>query len=899
MRYAKALHILFLLVLLVSNLQAWAQSEGQIATSALPNTRPGSTKAPVTSLRQALKNNWASFKLQGDGVTTSKVRLILENKIGKTLRIVIPANEVFHPDPSKNVQKMMTTKDTIFELAVGQSTIVEIPTICASYKSVPPPPESGVNFQVGDYQDKDVWKKLSAIIYSAEKLFHAGAFDAVPIGTKDNRKDQIAQLAIWKILGENSTSTKDKVNRESIAAGLIRELAEQCRKNPEFLKKLGADFSLTPEGQLTVTGKQKEILDKRVDQIFSAIDLTINRSADPALKPPTLPQDSIWDTFTNVGERAFDRGDYIEAEELLGSAVQESEKFGESDPRLSRNLNSLGKTYLELAWIEKADSFLTRALRIREKLFGSSSPEYAETATNMGLLKQLQNLFDDATIYFEKALAIFEKSAKATSELVERVLNDIGRNFNLKKEGEKAEPVLKRALAIAYQIAEENAVKNGVYKKDSPAADTHVAEIECNLACSYDLQNKHAEAERLYNRALSTSLAQLGDDHLYVATILENFANNCEKQDRTQDAETWKKKAESIRDTTLGRENALVASLPYSSDAFSRIMNYSKGAKGIRVSVDQLRSASRNLPGASTDKSRINRPIKDKWALVIGVSKFKDSSINLQYASKDAKDFAKFLVDKANFKPGHVRLLTDEQATRENILATLGDKWLPHAATQDDLVLIYISSHGSPSAIDVRGANYLLAHNTDKNNLFATGIAITELSKLIKDRCASDRTIVFLDACHSGAATISGGKGLFKINNFNAQDIAQGSGQLVVCSSDPSQISWESKRYPNGVFTHHLMSALSLNGEKTKLKDAYEYLRDKVQEEVSRDRGFNQSPVLKTKWDGDDMMLSIPPTVNRPDYHEPGGTSNASTSTGTAKPAVKAHPLKHVTGKKK
>ncbi len=118
--------------------------------------------------------------------------------------------------------------------------------------------------------------------------------------------------------------------------------------------------------------------------------------------------------------------------------------------------------------------------------------------------------------------------------------------------------------------------------------------------------------------------------------------------------------------------------------------------------------------------------------------------------------------------------------------------------------------------------------------------------------------------------------------------------------SDPSQISWESKRYPNGVFTHHLMSALSLSGEKTKLKDAYEYLRDRVQEEVARDRGFSQSPVLKTKWDGDDMMLSIPPTVTRPDYHEPGGQAgSSSTNAATAKPAIKAQSTKSGLTKKK
>src|SRR5581483_10097743 len=89
-------------------------------------------------------------------------------------------------------------------------------------------------------------------------------------------------------------------------------------------------------------------------------------------------------------------------------------------------------------------------------------------------------------------------------------------------------------------------------------------------------------------------------------------------------------------------------------------------------------------------------PIRDKWALVIGVSEFQSKKVpKLKYASKDATDFKNFLVNEAHFAPDHVRILTDRNATQRKILSELGTKFLARVAKPEDLVLIYFSTHGS------------------------------------------------------------------------------------------------------------------------------------------------------------------------------------------------------------
>ena len=277
----------------------------------------------------------------------------------------------------------------------------------------------------------------------------------------------------------------------------------------------------------------------------------------------------------------------------------------------------------------------------------------------------------------------------------------------------------------------------------------------------------------------------------------------------------------------------------------------------------QAASASPDNDAAESALAIVNRPVRDKWAIVIGISKFQDEKLNLHYPAKDATDFYNFLVKEANFSADHVKLLTNEQATRGRILSEIGDKWLPRVANPDDLVLIYFSSHGSASDMDIGGVNYLLAYDSQVDSLFSTGLPMQDLTRIIKGRVHSDRVVLVLDACHSGAAD-AGAKGLFRKGNLDADEVAQGTGQLVISSSSPSQVSWESKKYENSVFTRCLIESLRKNGSATTLGEAFQNMKDTVQEQVLRERGVMQTPVLKSRWKGNDLKISVPASNPRP-----------------------------------
>lgn len=266
----------------------------------------------------------------------------------------------------------------------------------------------------------------------------------------------------------------------------------------------------------------------------------------------------------------------------------------------------------------------------------------------------------------------------------------------------------------------------------------------------------------------------------------------------------------------------------------------------------------------------INKPIRDKWALIVGIGSFGNQGIpHLKYATKDARDLYDYLIHDAHFAPDHVRMLLDEKATQRRIMSELGSKFLARLAKPDDLIVLFFSTHGSPSQMDIRGKNYIIAYDSDPEDLFATGIEMQKILESIQSRVLSDRVLLVLDACHSGGADPNA-KGMMRVGNFDAEALAEGCGQMVICSSRPDQQSWESKRYQNGVFTRNLLESLRKGGAKSPIAKAFTSTEQLVQDEVREDHpGARQTPMLQSKWSGNELIIStpaaspskIPPTV--------------------------------------
>jgi tetratricopeptide (TPR) repeat protein len=465
-----------------------------------------------------------------------------------------------------------------------------------------------------------------------------------------------------------------------------------------------------------------------------------------------------------------------------------------------------------------------------------------------GLLYSNQNKLDLAIADFDSVLKIDPYSQEAKTN----------KDFCVKE------------LARQQQIAQKQADEKAKAEQDKANAD--------KLAAANPVPT-----ETIVN-ATTTIHGSKPEDRAYEAALLK------QRREAEKQAKVEKDAREKLASQKTAQEQVLTAKFEHEKQERERIERELAEARKqnktrkTQIAVAPLPSVTPTAPvvavatttpptsptkaGSGSDAdaaggANVNRPVKDKWALIIGISKFENHDLDLHYPAKDAKDFYKFLTTKGNFSKDHVKLLVNEDATRGNILSLLGDKWLPRVANPDDLVVIYISSHGSSSDMDVSGVNYLLAYDSDPENLYSSGLPMQDMTRMIKGRVHADRVVMILDACHSGAVSADA-KGLSRGGNVNADEIAMGTGQLVISSSAPNQVSWESKQDENSVFTKFLMDGLSKKGDKTTLEDAFQYMKDRVQEEVLRERGVLQTPVLKSSWKGNDLVIGAQPINPRP-----------------------------------
>ena len=296
-------------------------------------------------------------------------------------------------------------------------------------------------------------------------------------------------------------------------------------------------------------------------------------------------------------------------------------------------------------------------------------------------------------------------------------------------------------------------------------------------------------------------------------------------------------------------------------------------------------------------------PVKNKYALVVGIGNFKygRTSANprgiepLQFTVRDAISFHQFLTNPGfgGFRQENITFLTDHNATRANIANAL-DK-IKNLALEDDLVVIYLSSHGTPP--DKYGGVFIVAYDTEvtpRENVWHTAVSEQMLRDFVENLRAK-RLVMILDACYSNGAYRSipgflppGGKSLgagddegYGISNdygkrlLGSKDIviedapakktgtakpkgqqSEGWGKVLIGASGAGEQSWESDKLNNSIFTYYFLDGLKRHNGS--LKNAFYYSKPLVSQRVKQEKGrdIEQNPQVMATNPEWDMRLS-------------------------------------------
>lgn len=208
-------------------------------------------------------------------------------------------------------------------------------------------------------------------------------------------------------------------------------------------------------------------------------------------------------------------------------------------------------------------------------------------------------------------------------------------------------------------------------------------------------------------------------------------------------------------------------------------------------------------------------------ALVIGIEKFNNPRLNLEFSVSDAKLFADVIKDHSPglFETVNVRLLVNPQeTTKDSLIAAMNE--IQKTVHPEDLFVFYVASHGT---VD-EGEYFLVTSNvgaTSTARLRQDAIPQTLLKELLGNVPATKKLIV-LDTCNSGQMVAQDMQSKFQTRGLSedraTKILSRSVGSTVLSAATSQQEALEGYK-GHGLFTW--VVAEGLKGKADLDKDGY------------------------------------------------------------------------------
>jgi hypothetical protein len=227
------------------------------------------------------------------------------------------------------------------------------------------------------------------------------------------------------------------------------------------------------------------------------------------------------------------------------------------------------------------------------------------------------------------------------------------------------------------------------------------------------------------------------------------------------------------------------------------------------------------------------RETEERYAVVIGVSRYRDPRLRLQFADRDAQAVYDFLLDPkgGGLRRENVRYLLNDDATAASIRTALFN-FLTHPGS-NDLAIVYFAGHGAPDPQSPQNL-YLLGYDTDVDNMGGTALRMRELEEAF-DHTIHASVITLVDACHSAGI----GQDLPNLANQGWTRLSHRPARAVITASDIDQFSAEGAQWGggHGVFTYFVLQGLegaadANRDHRISVGELFDYVRSHVSQET-------------------------------------------------------------------
>lgn len=218
--------------------------------------------------------------------------------------------------------------------------------------------------------------------------------------------------------------------------------------------------------------------------------------------------------------------------------------------------------------------------------------------------------------------------------------------------------------------------------------------------------------------------------------------------------------------------------------------------------------------------------------LAIGVNKYRDQALKLEYPIDDAKAFADSLRQNSKklFSSTHVEFLLDTEVTEKNMAKMFSIQ--AAKIKPDDVFVLYIAGHG----LAVESNYYFLPWGLlykNEQSVVEDGISRENLQRFLA-MIPANKAVILIDTCNAGAFSNVASRGLNEKTAISK--LIRATGRATIMASTETQAAYEGYK-GHGVFTWTLIEALKGRADQKGNKDGIitiNELAEFVMEEVPR-----------------------------------------------------------------
>ncbi len=247
--------------------------------------------------------------------------------------------------------------------------------------------------------------------------------------------------------------------------------------------------------------------------------------------------DLSWNSAMTRAKEAMLKGQYVDAQTNLKTALTEARKFGPNNFRVAVTTWELAQSHKERGQYKEAQEDVIEALRVFEAQKPSRPMAYAGALNTLASIHKEQGNYDEAEETYKKAIEILEKHDREKLALAAG-LDNLGVLYQRRLLFLKAIPIQQRVLSI--------------YESSPKTSPRDMAICLNNIAESYRYQKQNDKARNSFERAIKLMVDQYGNNHPTVATFKDNLSAVLREEGKNEEAEKLEVEVCEIYRKTLG-----------------------------------------------------------------------------------------------------------------------------------------------------------------------------------------------------------------------------------------------------------------------------------------------------------------------------------------------------------